>query len=189
MTISLETDRLILRPWQDSDLICFSKMSQDAEVMRYFPNLLTISESHDLAHQIQFLIEKNGWGFWALELKENGEFIGFTGLHHQFTKFDFSPCTEIGWRLKRSAWGKGLAYEAAIACIEFAFSSLQLKVIVAFTAQKNIPSQKLMQRLGMSKIRNFYHPDIHNQSELKEHVLYSIKSKDFEVLTKTRFQQ
>lgn len=112
MCISIETDRLILRPWKDSDLIFFAEMSQD-DVMRYFPNLLSRFESDDLANLIQRFIAKPGWGLWALELKQSQEFIGFTSLHHQPTKFDFSPCTEIGWRLKRSAWKQGLAFEAA----------------------------------------------------------------------------
>jgi RimJ/RimL family protein N-acetyltransferase len=181
MSISIETNRLILRPWQDSDLSSFFEMSQDHDVMRYFPNLLSRSESDDLAHLIQSFIKKQSWGFWALELKENGEFIGFTGLHHQPTKFDFSPCTEIGWRLKRSAWGKGLAFEAAQASLDFGFKHLKLNEIVAFTAYSNLPSQKLMERLGMNKIKEFLHPDVPEHHPLKSHVLYAITDQQFKL--------
>lgn len=104
MTIQLETPRLILRACQDSDLKTFYEMYQDQDVMRYFPQRLTAAESQRLARLIQSFIEQQGWDFWALELKETGEFLGFIGLHAQPTKFEFSPCTEIGWRLKRSAW-------------------------------------------------------------------------------------
>lgn len=179
MRMSLETDRIILRSWKDSDLLPFAEMSQDHEVMRYFPDLLTQSESHELAHLMQRFIKKQGWGFWALELKETHEFIGFTGLHHQPTRFDFSPCTEIGWRLKRSAWGRGLAFEAASASLNFGLNTLNLTEIVAFTAQLNIPSQKLMQRLGMHKVKSFMHPEFAEQSPLKPHVLYAIKKPNF----------
>lgn len=179
MRISIETDRLILRPWQNSDFLSFAEMSQDQEVMRYFPNLLSKSESDALANQIQSLIDLQDWGFWAIELKATGEFIGFTGLHHQPDKFEFSPCTEIGWRLKQSAWGKGFAYEAAKASLDFGFNTLNLDEIVAFTAQLNLPSQKLMQRLGMHKKQNFEHPDVAETSPLKMHVCYVISATEF----------
>ena len=176
MCISIETSRLILRPWRDSDLIFFAEMSQDNDVMRYFPNLLSRFESDDLANLIQRFIAKQGWGFWALELKESQEFIGFTGLHHQPKKFDFSPCTEIGWRLKRSAWKQGLAFEAAKASLDFGFNHLKLNEIVAFTAHSNIPSQNLMTHLGMKKVKTFIHPDVIEQSSLNPHILYAIKN-------------
>ena len=180
MCISLMTDRLILRPWKDSDLDQFALMSQNNEVMRYFPELLSRTKSDDLANLIQSFIEKQGWGFWALELKETTEFIGFTGLHHQPEQFDFSPCTEIGWRLKRSAWGQGLAFEAASACLGFGFHQLKLNEIVAFTATQNLPSQKLMLRLGMSKKCDFDHPQIDDHHHLKKHVLYGMTATQFE---------
>lgn len=179
MAIQLETPRLILRSWQDSNLTPFYEMNHDPEVMRYFPNLLTRPESDELANQIQSFIKKQGWGFWALELKETQEFIGFTGLHHQPTKFNFSPCTEIGWRLKRSAWGRSLAFEAAQTSLNFGFNHLKINEIVAFTAQSNIPSQSLMNRLGMNKVKPFMHPDVPEQSPLEPHVLYAIKNPNF----------
>lgn len=179
MTIKLETPRLILRAWQDSDLKNFHEMSQDQDVMRYFPQRLTAEESLRLVLLIQSFIKKQGWGFWALELKETGEFLGFTGLHHQPTKFEFSPCTEIGWRLKRSAWHKGYAYEAAAASLNFGFNTLKLDQIVAFTASLNHPSKNLMKRLGMSEIKGFEHPDIDESSPLKLHILYAITAAQF----------
>lgn len=179
MTIQLETSRLILRAWQDSDLKTFHEMSQDQDVMRYFPQRLTAAESQRLARLIQSFIEQQGWGFWALELKETGEFLGFTGLHHQPTKFEFSPCTEIGWRLKRSAWRQGYAYEAAVASLSFGFNNLRLDQIVAFTASLNHPSKNLMQRLDMSEINSFEHPDVDENSPLKQHILYAITAAQF----------
>lgn len=179
MTIQLETTRLRLRAWQDCDLNPFYDMSQDAEVMQYFPQLLDRTASQKLALKIQTYIEQQGWGFWALELKATGEFIGFTGLHHQPTQFDFSPCTEIGWRLKRSAWGKGYAFEAASASLHFGFNTLKLNQIVAFTACLNYPSESLMKRLGMSKVQTFQHPDLPDAHPLKAHVLYAMHIEDF----------
>ena len=78
--IILESSRLILRPWQNSDLAPFAEMNTNAQVMQYFPKPLNQYESDTLAEKFQHLIEVNGWGFWALELKQTGQFIGFTGL-------------------------------------------------------------------------------------------------------------
>lgn len=179
MNAQLETPRLILRAWEESDLIPFVKMSQDKEVMRYFSHPLSSSESLQLAQLIQAFIQQQAWGFWALELKKTGEFLGFTGLHHQPNLFEFSPCTEIGWRLKRSAWGHGYAFEAAKASLSFGFSELKLNQIVAFTPKLNHPSEQLMKRLKMSKIKNFDHPELPQNSHLKPHVLYGITSAQF----------
>ncbi len=97
--VLLETARLILRPWKTEDLAPFAHMNANAQVMQHFPQTLNTQESDALAKKFQQQIDLNGWGFWALELKQTGQFIGFTGLHFQPDLFEFSPCTEIGWRL------------------------------------------------------------------------------------------
>lgn len=95
----IETERLILRQWKESDSEPFIKMGLDEDVMRFFPKLLPATESISLIQRISALIDENGWGFWAVELKETQEIIGFIGLHNQPEQFDFSPCIEIGWRI------------------------------------------------------------------------------------------
>lgn len=172
--IQLETARLILRPWQASDLESFAQLNADPEVMRYFPAPLSRTESDALAERIQSAITENGWGFWAVELKQNQQFIGFTGLHYQPEQFAFSPCTEIGWRYAKQYWQNGYATEAAQACLDFAFQQLALNEVVAFTATQNHPSEKVMQRLGMHYVKNFIHPKLDAQHPLAEHLLYSI---------------
>lgn len=92
----IETQRLILRQWKESDVEPFITMGLDQDVMQFSPNLLTPQESHNLIQKISSLINENGWGFWAVELKETHQFIGFIGLHSQPEQFDFSPCVEIG---------------------------------------------------------------------------------------------
>ena len=177
VTQKIETERLILRQWKlETDLEPFFILNSDPEVMKYFPNPLTRAESDALAFRIFKLIEQQGWGFWAIELKETHRFIGFCGLHSQPDLFDFSPCVEIGWRLDKNYWGKGYAYEAAQAVLNFAFTHLMLDEVVAFTAIQNKPSEKLMQRLGMSFQSTFKHPKLSEESPLQVHVLYEIKS-------------
>lgn len=172
--IELETARLRLRQWKEEDLEHFHALNDDPEVMRYFPSRLTRSESDDLARRISSLIEEKGWGFWALETRDEGRFIGFTGLHALETKFPFSPCVEAGWRLARAYWGKGLATEAATAALDFGFRRLDLREIVAFTALGNTRSQAVMGRLGMIRSEEFEHPDLPEGSPLRPHVLYRI---------------
>lgn len=187
MGIQLETSRLILRPWKESDLKPFYALNSNPEVMRYFPGCLTREQSDALAHKLKNIIETQAWGLWAVELKQGGDFIGFTGLNAQPSQFSFSPCTEIAWRLQQKYWGQGFATEAATACLNFAFDSLKLNQVVAFTAVQNTRSQALMQRLGMQFKDYFNHPALDHTSPLQRHVLYQINTAQFRQ-TKTTHQ-
>ncbi|MCG6036552.1 GNAT family N-acetyltransferase [Acinetobacter baumannii] len=170
----IETKRLILRQWKESDFEPFITMGLDQDVMQFFPNLLTPQESLNLIQKISSLIQEKGWGFWAVELKETHQFIGFIGLHSQPEQFDFSPCVEIGWRLAKKFWKQGYATEGAKAVLDYAFNVLNLDKMVSFTATTNTPSQAVMKRLGMHKVKNFEHPKVPLHHELREHVLYEI---------------
>ena len=174
--IQLETERLKLRAWQKSDLEPFAQLNTNKDVMRYFPSVLTREQSDALADKFQHLILEHGWGFWAVELKETGEFIGFTGLNAQPEQFIFSPCVEIGWRLAKAYWHQGYATEATKACLKFAFQTLNLNEIVAFTSLQNKPSEQLMQRLGMQAMYEFNHPALTQESPLSRHILYKISN-------------
>lgn len=174
--VRLETPRLILRQWQTRDFEAFADLNADPEVMRYFPATLSKNESDLLAHRFQDSITECGWGFWAVELKENQQFIGFVGLANQAEKFTFSPCVEIGWRFAQQYWHQGYATEAAQQCLAFAFEKLALEQIVSFTSVLNQASEKVMQRLGMDYVENFMHPTLDKNHALAEHVLYCIQN-------------
>lgn len=175
--IELETERLKLRAWQESDLQPFAELNADKDVMLYFPSVLTREQSDNLADKFQHLILDHGWGFWAVELKATGQFIGFTGLNIQPEQFIFSPCVEIGWRFAKQYWHQGYATEAAKACLKFAFETLQLKEVVSFTAVHNTASEHVMQRLGMQAMFEFNHPALTQESPLSRHILYKIVQK------------
>ena len=175
--IELETERLKLRAWQESDLQPFAELNADKDVMHYFPSVLTREQSDNLADKFQHLILDHGWGFWAVELKATGQFIGFTGLNIQPEQFIFSPCVEIGWRFAKQYWHQGYATEAAKACLKFAFETLQLKEVVSFTAVHNTASEHVMQRLGMQAMFEFNHPALTQESPLSRHILYKIVQK------------
>lgn len=171
----LETDRLLLRQWRQEDLVSFAELNADPEVMEYFPNTLTTSESNAMADKIERLILERGWGFWAVELKEKNNYIGFVGLHKPEVDLPFTPCVEIGWRLNKAYWGKGYATEAAKESLGFAFSDLGLSEVLSFTSVLNVRSQSVMQKIGMSNTHNnFEHPSLPVGHGLREHVLYKI---------------
>ena len=174
--IQLETPRLILRQWQACDFDAFADLNADLDVMRYFPSTLSKNESDLLARRFQNSIKEYGWGFWAVELKENQQFIGFVGLANQAEKFTFSPCVEIGWRFAQQYWHQGYATEAAQQCLAFAFEKLALEQLVSFTSVLNQASEKVMQRLGMDYVENFMHPALDKNHALAEHVLYRIQN-------------
>lgn len=172
----LESPRLVLRQWQGADLQPFADMNADEEVMRYFPSPMSFEDSQRSFNKMQNIINTNGWGWWALEHKETGEFIGATGLVSVLFNAHFVPAVEVGWRIRREHWRQGYATEAALASLEFAKTTLKLPKIVSFTAVQNIPSIGVMEKLGMTRLLpNFAHPNVADDCPLKEHVVYEIK--------------
>lgn len=126
-----------------------------------------------MAQRCSDLIMQRGWGFWAAHDKQADRFIGLIGLHVPVAEMPFSPCVEVGWRLARSAWGKGLATEGASAALALAFNELRLPEVVAFTTLGNERSQRVMQRLGMRRdAQTFQHPSLPPGHPLREHCLY-----------------
>ncbi len=174
MTI-LTTARLILRPWRVEDLAPFAAMNADPEVRRYFPGLLTREQSDASVQSFQDHLQANGFGFWAIEVIGGPAFIGFTGLKHVTFPAPFTPTVEIGWRLARDAWGHGYATEAAKAALNAGFTQFAIPEIVAFAVAANLPSRRVMKRIGMrhDSLSDFEHPHA-PPGPLRRHVLYRI---------------
>ena len=175
----LETERLILRPWQASDYPAFIAMGQNPEVMRYFPSLLTPEQSLQFIEKVTKQIDQYGWGLWAVELKETKEFIGFIGLQPQPDPFEFTPCVEIGWRLAQKYWHQGYATEGARTVLDYAFNTLDLNKVVSFTATVNTPSEAVMKKIGMVKTQEFQHPKLPEDHPLCWHVLYEVNQSNY----------
>ena len=144
----LSTPRLRLRQWRASDFEPFAALNADPRVMEFMPGLLSAAESDALARRSAEEIARLGFGFWATELRASGAFIGFVGLHVPSFEAPFTPCIEIGWRLERASWGNGFATEAAGECLRFAFESLALEEVVAFTVPPNLRSGDLIVRVN-----------------------------------------
>lgn len=177
MVIELDTERLWLRAWKEEDKEPFFRLNSNPEVMEFFPNTLSEEQSDILVDNIVRKFEtQGGWGLWAVELKQSGEFIGFVGLNIPDIKFPFSPCVEIGWRLDKPFWGKGYACEAARRILDFAFTGVGLEEVVAFTTVSNYRSESVMKKLGMIRDeKTFFHPALAEDHPLREHVLYRIR--------------
>ena len=184
--LPIESERLILRPWRQSDFAPFAALNGDPEVMEYFPDTLSREDSDALALRIKERIETEGFGFFAVEVKDGPEFIGMVGpsVPPYGAQLPCGPCTEVGWRLSREAWGKGYASEAAAASLDFAFGVLERGEVVAFTAVQNERSQAVMRRIGMTRDESadFDHPLLPDGHRLLRHALYRISRKTWEDL-------
>jgi RimJ/RimL family protein N-acetyltransferase len=172
----LKTERLILRRWRHRDREPFAAMNADPEVIRYFPNALTAEESDAFIDRIEAGLDERGFGLWALEIAETGQFIGFTGLGVPRFEAHFTPAVEIAWRLARSHWGHGYASEAARRSLAVAFEELGLAEVVSFTTRSNVRSQRVMERIGMTHdpADDFDHPGLDEGHPLRPHVLWRI---------------
>ena len=122
----LETERLIMRRWQESDRAPFADLNTDPETMRFFPNTLDRAAS---VAMIETRFERQGFGFWALEVAATGTFIGFTGLNLLPDGVPGAGGMEVGWRLARHAWHHGYATEADRAALGVAFDNMGLPEI------------------------------------------------------------
>ncbi len=173
--IEIETPRIRMRQWRESDREPFAAMNVDPAVMEFFESTQSRAASDASINAWQAQFATNGWSNWAVELRESAEFIGFTGLSVPRRTFSFSPCVEVGWRLARKAWGYGYATEAAHASLRVAFEQLGLLEVVSFTAVGNQRSRAVMERIGMRNAnQDFEHPGLAEGHPLRLHCLYRI---------------
>jgi RimJ/RimL family protein N-acetyltransferase len=168
------TERLILRRWLDSDREPFADLNADEEVRRHFVGLLTRQESDASIDRFEAGFDSRGYGLWAVERRDTGEFIGFTGLNPMPAGIPGEGGVEIGWRLAREHWGHGFATEAALESLRFAFDELGLSHVNSITALSNTRSRSVMERIGMRQHGLFEHPAVPAGNPLREHVRYVV---------------
>ncbi len=125
-------------------------MNADPEVREHLGDLLTREQSDASVARFQAEFDRRGYGWWAVEVRATGEFIGFAGLDQVDDGMPFTG-VEIGWRLARPAWGHGYATEAASAVLDHGFDTLGLPEILAVTTATNLRSQAVMRRIGMTR--------------------------------------
>ncbi|MFT5999738.1 MAG: ribosomal-protein-alanine N-acetyltransferase [Neolewinella sp.] len=170
----ITTPRLLLRPWRKTDLPAMAAVSGDQRVMQYFPGIQDEGYVRAFMGRQHFQQKERGYCFFAAELRSTGEVIGFIGLSYLDKEVDFAPCVEIGWRLHPGTWGKGLATEGAKACLDFGFNELGLTEIYSETPLVNLPSQRVMKKIGMERVSTFMHPELGDFPEIEECVVYRI---------------
>jgi len=180
----IETERLRLRRWHDADLPAFATMNADPNVRRYFSSRLTREESDASVARFIRMYALDGYAFMATELRETSEFIGLLGIQRMsfLLPGQSVPAVEIGWRFNEKSWGKGLATEGARACLDLAFEKFHLPEVVAFTIPINLPSRRVMEKLGMTRNPDddFDDPRIPTGNPCQRHVLYRIQKKDWQ---------
>ncbi len=172
----ITTARLVLRDWRDSDRLPLNVMNNDPEVMAHLGPPQSLSETDDLIARLQQFTREMGHSFWALERSDTGEFLGFCGLK----RCEHGPPAgnlEIGWRLKRDAWGQGYAREAATATLEWAAERDPGQAVMALTVVGNERSWGLMERLGMHRRTDLDYilpdPDGRHEARLRNIIVYS----------------
>ncbi len=148
----------------------------DAEVMTF---LLPVPDDEALDAMIVRMdgwLKQHGFTFWTIERKSDGAVLGTCGLKPGAPDTPIEGLVEIGWRLGREHWGQGYAREAAQACLDWAWRTLDAAEIVAITVAANTASWGLMERLGMTRdaAGDFDHPLVADDSPLKRHILYRI---------------
>jgi len=183
----IETDRLLLRPWDRRDREPFARLNSNPRVMEFMPGRLSRADSDLLAGHIEDHFREHGFGLYAAKLRKDGQFIGFIGLAVPGFKARFTPCVEIGWRLSADYWGRGFATEGAKAVVRHAFEFLGLEDLVSFTVPANLRSRRVMEKIGMTRdpAEDFDHPNLPEGHPLRRHVLYRLRRSDWELATRT----
>lgn len=176
--IITKTPRLIIRNWTDTDRPLFHEINSDPEVMAFFPMRRSRSQADALMDAMRDRIHETGFGFYALELKETGEPLGFCGLGQVWLEPFFPDgAIEIGWRLARRHWSRGYISESARELLRYGFLERGLNDIVSFAVHDNRRSTAVMERIGMVRRRaqDFDHPAVPNtHPHLKHHITYGL---------------
>jgi RimJ/RimL family protein N-acetyltransferase len=173
----IETERLILRTWEQEDVDDYYRINQDPKVIEFLLGPLTIQEVKDFMAAMNEQFAKLNFTLFAVEAKLSGNLIGFIGLNPPNWQSHFSPCVEIGWRLGSQYWHQGYATEGAKAVLDYGFNRCHLTEIVSFTVPANIRSIRVMEKIGMQRDvdGDFAHPKLASDHKLSKHVLYKIK--------------
>tara|TARA_R110002050_G_scaffold297339_2_gene458600 strand:+ start:2554 stop:3090 length:537 start_codon:yes stop_codon:yes gene_type:complete len=170
-----KSDRLGFRNWEEKDIPKMAVINTDEVVMQYFPSVQNRKQTQLFVDRMKAQMAKNGFCYFAVDKLVNNEFIGFIGISEQNFEADFTPCVDIGWRLAQNEWGKGYATEGARKCLEFAFNHVGLKRINAICPTINVKSERVMEKLGMKKVKIFKHPLLADFKKLERCVLYEVE--------------
>ena len=166
MKIHIETERLIMRDLLEQDSDGIFELDSDKEVHTYLGNnpIKSIDDAKQIIDNIKLQYKNNGIGRWAVVEKQSGNFIGWSGFKLiTDTINDKTQYYDLGYRFIKKYWGKGYATETALASLEFGFEKLKQENIYAMADTQNSASNKILKKIGMSRINEFNYEDIpHN---------------------------
>lgn len=179
--IVAQTERLILRDWDDDDEAGFYQVMNRPEVMRHLGGLQRPDEWSAAYQRLRGFSRDFGHTFWIVEDRASGEILGFCGIKRVNAPGAgaLAGKHEIGWRLRPEAWGKGIAKEAAIASLDLAFEQLAAPHVIAMTVPDNSASWGLMKRLGMNRREDLDFIDERFGPELNPSIVYWMDAADW----------
>jgi RimJ/RimL family protein N-acetyltransferase len=176
-----ETARLILRDWHDADPARFYAVMNTPVVMRHLGGVQSLDEWRDAVERIRGFSRDYGHTFWIVEDKQSRELLGFCGLKRVNAPGAgaLTGTPEIGWRLRESAWGMGIAKEAAIASLDLGFGRFGYERIIAMTIAANAGSRGLMTRLGMTRRADLDFTDQRFGPEVNPQIVFELGADDW----------
>lgn len=170
----LETDRLLLRELKPEDSVMLHEILGDRETMAFYPTPYNPEAVKDWIKRSIKSYQTNGFGLWAVILKTSNQFIGQCGISLQDIDGQLVP--EIGYHISKQHWNQCYATEAAMACLTYGFEKLTLESIYIHTYIKNLPSQRVAEKLGMKRLKE-YDKQLKHHGLIWKHIVYSITSK------------
>lgn len=168
------SSRLGFRTWNNDDIPQMTLLNSDQDVMEFFPFLPSKKQTVEFIVRMQNQFTENGFCYFPVDDLETNSFIGFIGFSLQKFESDFTPCVDIGWRINKNYWGKGLATEGAMECLKYGKDYLKLTRIYSMASKINSKSTKVMEKIGMTYVKDFEHPKLQENSRLKKCALYAI---------------
>lgn len=173
----IETARLRLRPWRESDRAPYHAIKSDPLVMATLGPVQSRAESDATIDRLTAFGARYGYTFWSAERREDAALIGYCGLQHAPEGTPVADEVEIGWGLDSAYWRQGYAREAAAATLDWAWANTARERIVAITTPGNTASWGLMKRLGMRRVPDgdFDHPRLPAGDPLRPHLTYAIE--------------
>lgn len=166
------SDRLGFRNWALTDIDKMHEINSDKKVMEFFPGIPTKEQTAEFVNRMLNQFDAKGFCYFAVDKLDNNEFIGFIGLSEQTYEADFTPCVDIGWRIKSSEWNQGFATEGAKKCLDYALNQLKLEYVYSVAPIINTKSEHIMKKIGLKKQYEFEHPLLTHNNNLKSCVLY-----------------
>lgn len=162
MKVFVTTERFILREFLESDAQAFYEMDSDPEVHKYLGGntVSSLEETEKAMNNVRQQYQDNGIGRWTIEEKESGEVLGWSGLKYETGLKKGVAYYDLGYRLLRKHWGKGVATETAIASLNYGFKVMKLPEICAAAHIGNKGSNKILRKIGMNYVEDFYWEDI-----------------------------